>query len=90
MTPQERIRRAQELHRRAKYQPGLPMSLRAKLRRVANNLVRLNMMEASKRPAALGVEEPNVGNTKGRPLALSPAAQLRAHLVAILAAVDVP
>ncbi len=49
MTPQERIRKAQELRRRANSQPGLPMKLRKELRRVAINLVACNMLEA-KRP----------------------------------------
>jgi phage terminase small subunit len=49
MTPQERIRKAKECYRRAKSQSGLSDSLRAELRRVANNLVALNLLEAQPR-----------------------------------------
>jgi hypothetical protein len=48
MTPQHRIRAAQELLRRAKKQPGLPPTMRAELRRVAVNLVACNMLEAKR------------------------------------------
>lgn len=47
MTPQERIRAAKESFQRAKSQPGLPDSLRVELRRVANNLVALNLLQQS-------------------------------------------
>jgi hypothetical protein len=48
MTPQERIRAAKELLRRAKTQPGLALAMRAELRRVAANLVACNMLEAKR------------------------------------------
>ena len=49
MTPQERIRAAQELRRRAIDQPGLSQRQRQNARRVAHNLVMLNSLQASQR-----------------------------------------
>jgi hypothetical protein len=49
MTPQQRIRAAQESRKRANSQPGLPARLRQELRRTASNLVKLNMIEAKRK-----------------------------------------
>ena len=52
MTPEERIKIAKEMLRRAKSQPGLPIGLRERVRRVAHNLVSLNAMEARRHSTA--------------------------------------
>jgi hypothetical protein len=51
MTPQERIRSAKNLIRRARSQSGLSPLQRAELFRVATNLVALNMSEAKRQVA---------------------------------------
>ena len=48
MTPQERIRMAQFL-RKAANNPRLPGALKAKARLAASNLVKLNMIEATRK-----------------------------------------
>jgi len=58
MTPQERIRAAKSLFKRANDKPGLTQAQRKELRRVASNLVALNMIEPKrhllpKRPPSL-------------------------------------
>lgn len=55
MTPQQRIRFAQDL-RRANRQPGVPLVLRLGLRRTAHNLVKLNLIEAKR--ANIGFAKP--------------------------------
>ena len=48
MTMQERMRLAQDARRLAISKPGLPAKLRARLRRAANNAVRVNSMLAKR------------------------------------------
>jgi hypothetical protein len=50
MSPQERIRAAQDLRKRANSQPGLPQKLRQEARRAAHSLVKLNALEAKRQP----------------------------------------
>lgn len=49
MTPQERIRLAKKLYMRAKGQPGLSQAERKEARRLASNLMVLNMIEAKRK-----------------------------------------
>jgi len=42
LTPQQRMRAAQQLRRRAASQPGLKVKQRKEFRRTASNLVKLN------------------------------------------------
>jgi len=49
MTPQERIRSAKNLYRRANSQPGLTQSQRKEARRHASNLMAINLMEAKRK-----------------------------------------
>jgi hypothetical protein len=46
LTPQQRIRLAQDLRRRANGQPGLTAKQRQELRRHAFNLMQLNLVQA--------------------------------------------
>jgi len=49
MTPQERIRLAKSLFKRAKSQPGITSKQRAEARRTTRNLVALNMLDATRK-----------------------------------------
>ena len=48
MTPQERMRLAQDARRLAISKPGLPPQLRARLRRAASNAVKSNALLAKR------------------------------------------
>ena len=48
MSPQDRVRMAQELRHRGISQPGLTQGQRKNARRVSSNLVKLNALEAKR------------------------------------------
>ena len=49
MTPQERIQAAQRLRKRANGEPGLKIAKLQDLRRIASNLMALNLWEAKQK-----------------------------------------
>ncbi len=53
LTPQERVRLAKDLRRRANGQPGLTAKFRQRLRQHASNLMQINLIEAKLTAAEL-------------------------------------
>jgi hypothetical protein len=49
MTPQQRVRAAQDLRKRANSEPGLKIKQRQNLRRIAHNLMAINAYEAKQK-----------------------------------------
>ena len=65
MSPEERMRAAHELRRRALKQWGLTPEQRVNMRRIAQNLVACNMLEAKRRLGLLdSTGKPGPKNTR--------------------------